>query len=67
MTWGAMRSLNLGILAHVDAGKTSLSEQLLHHAGVIDRVGRGGHRGGGAHRGGGGGRGAGGGGGGRRR
>jgi ribosomal protection tetracycline resistance protein len=33
------RTLNLGILAHVDAGKTSLTERLLHAAGVIDRVG----------------------------
>jgi ribosomal protection tetracycline resistance protein len=32
-------SLNLGILAHVDAGKTSLTERLLHAAGVIDRIG----------------------------
>ncbi|MFB9419450.1 GTP-binding protein [Nonomuraea rubra] len=31
--------LNLGILAHVDAGKTSLTERLLHAAGVIDEVG----------------------------
>jgi ribosomal protection tetracycline resistance protein len=29
----------MGILAHVDAGKTSLTERLLHTAGVIDRVG----------------------------
>jgi len=35
-----MRTLNLGILAHVDAGKTSLTERLLYAAGVIDRVGR---------------------------
>jgi ribosomal protection tetracycline resistance protein len=31
--------LNLGILAHVDAGKTSLTERLLYAAGVIDEVG----------------------------
>jgi ribosomal protection tetracycline resistance protein len=33
------RTLNLGIVAHVDAGKTTLTEQLLHAAGVIDEVG----------------------------
>jgi ribosomal protection tetracycline resistance protein len=32
-------TLNLGILAHVDAGKTSLTERLLYAAGVIDKVG----------------------------
>ncbi|MGP3967326.1 GTP-binding protein [Streptomyces sp. 6N223] len=36
---GTPRTLNLGILAHVDAGKTSLTERLLHAAGVIDEVG----------------------------
>ena len=34
-----MRTLNLGILAHVDAGKTSLTERLLQAAGVIEEVG----------------------------
>jgi ribosomal protection tetracycline resistance protein len=34
-----VRTLNLGILAHVDAGKTSLTERLLHAAGVIDEIG----------------------------
>ncbi|MGW1981296.1 GTP-binding protein [Streptomyces collinus] len=34
-----MHLLNLGILAHVDAGKTSLTERLLHTAGVTDEIG----------------------------
>ena len=34
-----MSLLNLGILAHVDAGKTSLTERLLYEAGVIEAPG----------------------------
>ena len=34
-----MELRNIGIFAHVDAGKTTLSEQLLMHAGAIRRAG----------------------------
>jgi ribosomal protection tetracycline resistance protein len=33
------RTLNLGIVAHVDAGKTTLTERLLYAARVIDEIG----------------------------
>ena len=39
-----MKKIVLGILAHVDAGKTTLSESLLYEAGVIRRLGRVDHR-----------------------
>lgn len=35
-----MKKLVIGILAHVDAGKTTLSEELLHLCGVIRKTGR---------------------------
>ncbi len=35
-----MKRITVGILAHVDAGKTTLSEGLLYSAGVIDKLGR---------------------------
>ncbi|KIL41477.1 tetracycline resistance protein [Gordoniibacillus kamchatkensis] len=34
-----MKTINMGILAHVDAGKTTLTEHILHEAKVIDKPG----------------------------
>ncbi len=39
-----MKKLVIGVLAHVDAGKTTLSEALLYHSGAIRRLGRVDHR-----------------------
>ena len=39
-----MRKLVVGILAHVDAGKTTLSEALLYQSGALRRLGRGDHQ-----------------------
>ena len=35
-----MKNIVMGIIAHVDAGKTTLSEALLYSAGATDRLGR---------------------------
>lgn len=37
---GSQRWLSLGVLAHVDAGKTSLTEALLHAGGALSQRGR---------------------------
>ncbi|WYQ42045.1 translation factor GTPase family protein [Bacillus sp. FSL W7-1321] len=34
-----MKTINIGVLAHVDAGKTTLTEQMLYQAGVIKEAG----------------------------
>ena len=39
-----MKKLVIGILAHVDSGKTTLSEAVLHHTGAIRTLGRVDHR-----------------------
>jgi ribosomal protection tetracycline resistance protein len=35
-----MKTVNIGIVAHVDAGKTSLTERILFETNVIDEIGR---------------------------
>lgn len=35
-----MKEITIGILAHVDAGKTTCIESMLYHSGVIRRMGR---------------------------
>lgn len=35
-----MKTVNIGIVAHVDAGKTSLTERVLYETHVIDEIGR---------------------------
>ncbi len=35
-----MKNIVIGIVAHVDAGKTTLTEAMLYHSGVTDRLGR---------------------------
>ena len=39
-----MKNLAVGILAHVDAGKTTLSEGLLYCSGALKKLGRVDHR-----------------------
>lgn len=39
-TINKINTINLGIVAHVDAGKTTVTENLLYHGHVIDKIGR---------------------------
>ena len=35
-----MKNIVMGIIAHVDAGKTTLSEAILYYSGAIKQLGR---------------------------
>jgi len=35
-----MKKLHVGLMAHVDAGKTTLTEQLLYQTGAVRKIGR---------------------------
>ena len=37
---GIYMNVTLGVAAHVDAGKTTLCEQMLRHSGVLRKCGR---------------------------
>lgn len=39
-----MKKIVIGVLAHVDSGKTTLSEALLYQSGNISKLGRVDHR-----------------------
>ena len=39
-----MKIINIGVLAHVDAGKTTLTESLLYNSGAITELGKRGQR-----------------------
>lgn len=38
---GGKKNICIGLLAHVDAGKTTLSEEMLHRTGVLEQAGPG--------------------------